>query len=125
MYRNIRLTILFFTLGILIAANIPGLAQEPYQEEVNIYVNEVKIFPTSQPTRIVIGKPEIADVTEATETEITVAGRSAGSTSLVYWDALGEHSYLINILAEDMQGVKKRIDNILEEINRLRSKLRG
>lgn len=120
MYRYIRLIILFFALGIttsLIATNIPGLAQEPYQEEVNVYVDEVKMFSTSQPTRIVIGKPQIADVTEATDTEITLAGRSAGSTTFVYWDAQGEHSYLINVFAEDMIGVKKRIDSILKEID--------
>ncbi len=92
-------------------------AASPAQEELELYMGEVKIIPVSQPRRIAIGNPSIADVINVTTSEITLAPKSAGVTTLVFWDNFGEQSYRVKVFAEDMQEIKRRVDNILSSLN--------
>ncbi len=89
---------------------------EEIAEEVILYVDQVKIFPAAIPERVVIGKPEIVDVTSVTESGITVAAKKPGSTTFVFWDKFGQQDFRIRVFAEDMSEIKQRIDNILQEL---------
>lgn len=91
-------------------------AQLYLDDEVTFYVGETKQFPVRQPTRVAIGKPEVADVVNISDVDLTLAAKSAGATTLIYWDSYGEHSYKIKVLTEDMTETKKRIDVLLKEL---------
>lgn len=86
-------------------------------EEIRLYIGETKLLPVHSPTRIVITNPNIADVANVSENTITLFPKAVGSTSLVFWDDMGEQSYRIRVLLEDMTDVKLRIDNLIKELN--------
>lgn len=85
-------------------------------EIARIIAGSNKIFSTRAPTRVLIGNPNIADVVDVTQTEITVNGKNAGTTNLVYWDAYGEQSVKIKVLAEDVEAIKERVDGLLKKL---------
>lgn len=85
-------------------------------EELTLYVNETKSLPVSKPSRVAVGNPKIADVVNVSEKTILLTGKSVGTTIFVFWDVFGEHSYQLRVLAEDMSGVKRRIDNLLKPL---------
>ncbi len=87
------------------------------QEEIIIYLNQIQIVPAHSPTRVIIGNPDIADVSEVTKTEVTLSAVATGSTALVIKDALGEHSYQVQVYKEDMGNIKRRIDSLLTSLN--------
>ena len=79
-----------------------------------MYINDTKVFSVHEPTRIAIGNPAVADVVKATEDSITVVAKTAGGTTLSWWDKFGEHSRYIQVYKQRMDRVKKRIDNLIE-----------
>jgi len=87
------------------------------EQEVELYLGETRIFKATKPARIVIGNPKVADVVRATDNSITVAPRAVGSTNFIFEDLFGEHSYRIKVLAEDMEEIKERIDELLKELD--------
>jgi len=95
---------------------LKNYALDELREEVKIYVGEPKILSVSNPTRIAIGNPSIADVTQVTKSEITLSPKAAGTTTLVIWDNFGEQSYKIKVLPEDMQEIKHRVDSLLGKL---------
>lgn len=112
---------LILILFICLMTGFPNLlnAQEANDlaEEVTLYAGQVKVFPTNIPRRIVIGNPDIADVTTVTDTEITVLGKAQGTTTFVFWDGSGEQDFKIRVFAEDLKDIKQRIDSLLKELN--------
>lgn len=92
-------------------------ASEEVGVELKLYLGQVKFMPVSNPTRVVIGNPSIADVTNVTSTEITITPKAVGSTTFVFWDNFGEQAYQIRVFFEDMSETKRRIDNLLGKIN--------
>jgi len=92
-------------------------ASDEQGEELQLYTGEIKIISVNNPTRIVIGNPNIADVSNATKSEITISPKAAGTTNLVIWDNFGEQSYKIKVFAEDMGYIKSRVDNLLGKLN--------
>jgi len=91
-----------------------ALAQD--QETVKLIVGETYIVPVRTPSRVVIGKPEVADISNVTTSEITVSAKAPGTTTLVYWDIFGEQSLKIKVFAEDIQDIKMRIDALLKSL---------
>ena len=87
------------------------------EEELRLILGEVKIITVSNPTRIVIGNPNIADVTDVSRSEITISPKAVGSTNLVFWDNFGEQSFRVKVFAEDLNEIKRRIDNLLRQLN--------
>jgi len=94
-------------------------AQEPAVgtvDAVTLYTGEMKLLPVNTPTRVVVGNPDIADVSSVSETELAIAGKSAGVTTLVWWDTKGEHTAKLRVFAEHMSEIKYRIDNLLADV---------
>jgi TonB family protein len=87
------------------------------QEEIKLYLGEPKVISVSSPTRIAIGNPNVADVVSATKSEITLSPKATGTTTLVFWDNFGEQSYKIRVFSEDINEVKRRVDNMLGKLN--------
>ena len=86
------------------------------KQEVKLYLRETRIFSVCKPTRIVISNPEIVDVVSATDSSITLVSKAVGTTNFIFEDIFGKHSYRIKVLSEDMNEVKKRIDELLKEL---------
>jgi len=86
-------------------------------EIIKIYIGGFTTIPASSPSRIAIGNPAIADVTNVTKQAITLVPKAPGSTTLVYWDNFGEQSYKIKVFAEDVGEIKSRADNLLGKLN--------
>jgi pilus assembly protein CpaC len=111
-----------FFLGILFSCQglpIFGAVDEPIdldmyvEDTVRTVVGEMRVFAVTKPTRVIIGNPQIADISDVSDTEITVSAKSAGVTTLSFWDVFGEHSIKIRVIAEDMSEIKRRADNVL------------
>lgn len=94
-----------------------GYAEIESDEELRLYLGEVKIISVNNPTRIAIGNPNIADVVSVSRNEITLSSKAAGSTTLVFWDNFGEQSYRIKVFSEEMNEIKRRVDNLLQKLN--------
>jgi len=94
-----------------------GYALDEAGEELKLFVGEPQILSVNNPTRIVIGNPDIADVSDVTKNEMTINPKAAGVTSLVFWDIFGEQSYQIKVIAENMNEIKRRVDNLLGKLN--------
>jgi len=109
--------ITFLIIASFVILPLKDYALDEVGEELKVYIGEVKVLSVSTPTRIVIGNPEIVDVTNVTKSEVTLSPKAQGITTLVVWDNFGEHSYRVNVLAERMQDVKRRVDNLLEKLN--------
>ena len=94
----------------------PASAQDMGQETLKLIVGETKIIPVQTPTRVIVGNPQVADIANVTESEITLSAKGAGRTSLVYWDVFGEQSENIKVIKEDMTQLKQRVDNLLSQL---------
>ncbi|MBU1869549.1 MAG: TonB family protein [Candidatus Omnitrophica bacterium] len=86
-------------------------------ELVKMIVGETRIFPTRSPSRVVIGNPAVADVTDANNSEITVNAKGPGTTTFAYKDVYGEQSFQIRVYSVDIFKTKERIDNLLKKLN--------
>jgi pilus assembly protein CpaC len=104
------------TIGLLIAP-FKNFALNEGGEEIKLYLNEPKAISINNPTRVVIGNPNIIDVTNITKNECTINPKAVGNTSLVIWDNFGEEDYQVKVLAEDLTGIKQRVDNLLSSLD--------
>lgn len=114
--KKIFAATLLISMGFFIFSS-PNYALDEIQEELRLYLGEVKVISVSQPRRIAIGNPAIADIANVTASEITLAPKSAGTTTLVFWDNFGEQSYRVKVFIENMQEIKSRVDNILSNLS--------
>ncbi len=85
-------------------------------EMLTLYAGEMKEVPTNHPSRVVIGNPAVADIISVDPKVITVAGKGAGMTNLLWWDGSGERSMRIKVLTEEMAYLKARIDSLLKDM---------
>jgi len=100
-----------------LAATGPASAQDLGQETLKLIAGETKIIPVQSPTRVIVGNPQVADIANVTDSEITLSAKGAGRTSLVYWDVFGEQSENIKVIKEDMNQLKQRVDNLLSKLD--------
>jgi pilus assembly protein CpaC len=92
-------------------------AADDTSEVLKIYMGGVKIVPVSNPRRIIIGNPAIADVANVSKESMTLTPKAPGMTTLVFWDNFGEQSYKVKVFTEDTNEIKLRVDNLLSKIN--------
>lgn len=99
----------------LLAVNPAFVAAEDVDIKVNL--NESKIVTVNKPKRIAIGNPDIVDVVNASDDMVILSPKIRGTTNLMIWDNAGIHSYRVRVVGGDMQEVKLRVDEILEQLN--------
>lgn len=90
---------------------------ETIQEELRLYMGTNQTISVSNPTRIAIGNPAVADVSQVSKKEMTIVPKSTGATTLVLWDSFGEQSFMIKVFAENTKELKTRIDNALAKLH--------
>ncbi|TBR17236.1 TonB family protein [bacterium] len=93
-----------------------GFAKDDKSEDVILYMGETKIIPVSNPTRVMIGNPAVADVSNVGKKEMNLTPKSVGRTTLVFWDDFGEQSSQVKVYAEDIVTIKERVDVLLEKL---------
>ncbi|MFA4993632.1 MAG: pilus assembly protein N-terminal domain-containing protein, partial [Candidatus Omnitrophota bacterium] len=118
MHKKINVYIWASLLTALMLAGVnPMLAEDVQQETIKLLVGETRIIPTQTPTRVIVGNPQVVDISNVTESEITISAKSPGQTSLVYWDTFGEQSENIKVIKEDISLIKRRVDNLLSQLD--------
>lgn len=110
----------FISIPIVISAILLGFnfiqGSTDEGEVIKLIVGEAKIISTRAPTRVVIGNPQVADIGDVSNTEISLTAKAPGVTTLIYWDAFGEQSVKIRVVSEDMEEIKRRVDNLLNTL---------
>lgn len=101
----------------LVISSFSDLVLSQTSTELKLVLGENRIIPISNPTRVVVGNPAVADVAGITKNEMTVVAKGVGRTTLVFWDNFGEQSYDVKVFAEDINDVKRRVDNVLEKLD--------
>ena len=120
-FKKYFLTVLFLAfmqytfafLNIVLAQEIP---LEDF-EEIKLLVGQAQTVAVSNPKRVVVGKPEIADVFSVTTNEVVLEPKKAGQTTLFVWDTYGQHAYRLKVLSDDLDLLKAHADSILKELN--------
>jgi pilus assembly protein CpaC len=115
MKKNIIIAFLAVSSVFVILKNDYTLSQT-IRDELKMYMGVNHTIAVSNPTRIAIGNPAVADVAQVSKKEMTIVPKAVGSTTLVYWDNFGEQSYVVKVYSEDMQEVKRRIDSAIERL---------
>ncbi|MEW6170049.1 MAG: TonB family protein [Candidatus Omnitrophota bacterium] len=82
---------------------------------IKLYLGEIERISVSMPNRVAIGNPLVADVASVTENEIVLTPKGQGATSFTYWDIYGQHSYIIQVYAENLNLLRKRVEQILKD----------
>jgi pilus assembly protein CpaC len=90
---------------------------EPSSSEEILYKGEMKSVGVNVPKRVIIGKPDIADIYSVNTKEIVLVGKASGSTTLIWWDQGGEHMSRIKVMVEDMRDINARISNLIKELD--------
>jgi pilus assembly protein CpaC len=112
--------IFLFTLLVTIAVLLfpfKDYAASNGEEEIKLYLGQLKNIPVSYPRRVAIGNPDIADITGVTREEVTITPKAAGMTSLMVLDNFGEQSFKVKVFAENITDIKNRVDTLLKSLD--------
>ncbi len=109
--------IISLVLAAIIALPLQHYASDKVDEELKLYMGEIRTLPVNNLVRIVLGNPAIADVVNVSKTEMTINPKAPGRTTLVFWDLYGEQSYIVKVFSENMLEAKRRIDNLLAKLD--------
>lgn len=112
-----KISAFLFLVSILVLPFSRGYVANEIGEELKLYLGESRILSVNSPSRVVIGNPAVADVANVTTTEVTIAPKSQGTTTLIIWDNMGEQSYKVKVFSENIDDVKKRVDSLLEKLD--------
>lgn len=77
--------------------------------QIDAVVGETKIVPVSNPKKVAIGDPAIADIASAGSTEILISAKATGETNLQVWDAYGQREIAIRVFTEDLGKLNNRL----------------
>jgi TonB family protein len=104
----------------VLAACLPRTASSEFfsQEygainKIDIVIGETKVIDVSNPKRIAIGDPKVADVAGASNTELILSAKAMGETNLQVWDDFGQREITVRVFAEDLAKLKKRLEDLL------------
>ena len=90
----------FLILGLaVVLARVPAAAQAEGQA-LHVFVGKSVVINLQSPvTRILSSNPAVIDTLATSPTQIVVEGKSAGSSSLILWDATG-HSQMLDVTVD-------------------------
>ncbi|MFA5287117.1 MAG: TonB family protein [Candidatus Omnitrophota bacterium] len=117
MMKKILGVIFLTAVNIFFFMNQSCILSETVKEEIKIYMGTAHVISVNKPMRIAIGNPNIADVAQVSNAEMTIVPKAAGDTTLVFWDNFGEQSYTIKVFSENTEELKVRIDKAIAKLN--------
>lgn len=107
----------FLLVSLIVFPSSNYYAAGNYGEELKIYMGDVEVVSVRNPVRIAIGNPSIADVTNVSKNDVTIAPKGVGSTTFVVWDDFGEQNYRIKVLPENLNVIRQRVDTLLAKLD--------
>ena len=84
-----------------------------WAQEIQLVLNELKIFPVYKLQRVAVGDPNIADVRVLGDRELMLMAKGVGTTSLLLWDEAGQRSFKIIVIEKDLEKIAGRIRGLL------------
>jgi pilus assembly protein CpaC len=102
------------------AAAMPPAAENAYEDstnELSVAVGKSVLVDCAQPIhRVAVGLGEVAEATAISPTEIMIAGKAAGETSLIIWDIRGGRQFFnvkvhppAEISADNLDAVRREL----------------
>lgn len=102
-------------LGIFIFASLTkSVTAEENLNNINIILGDVSNVRVEGLTRVSITDPDIADIADATENEVSIVARRMGHTMLFVWDSTGKKIFSVNVAGDDILKVRDRIEKLLK-----------
>jgi len=87
------------------------------QDAIDLVVGDIETLPANGLIRVSITNPEIADISDAQNSKVSLLAKRTGETVLFLWDASGKRSIKVRVVNEDLSVVKARVQKILDEAN--------
>ena len=103
----------------LITLTIGACSADEYSRELILVIPEIKTVSVYHPRRVAISNPDIADIGTVAENDVMLIPKNPGKTTLVIWDKMGQQSYDIRVVSEDLEDLKFRIDKLIGELGYL------
>jgi len=108
------------TLGFaLFLLYIPHLsADEKSSDEsavLDMITGDIQTITVHNLTRVSVTDPDTADIADAQSDKISVLAKKPGDTILFLWDDKGKRSVKIRVANEDLDGIKEKIQRLLDE----------
>lgn len=115
--KGMFLAAVFVVFGAVISlpqAVYPEFFSDDYSapKQLDMVLGESKVVPVTNPKRIAIGNPSIADVVGAGNAELLVSAQNPGETNLQIWDDMGQREIVVRVFAEDLKKLQKRLEDL-------------
>src|SRR5258708_3483680 len=95
-----QLKVSFAALGIALLLQVVPAAAQSEGQALHVFVGKSMVINLQSPvTRILSSNPAVIDTLATSPTQIVVEGKSAGSSSLILWDATG-HSQMLDVTVD-------------------------
>jgi len=93
-------------------------------KQIQLMVNELRVFPVNELHRVAVSDPSVADVTVLSDRELMLMAKQAGATNMIVWDKSGQRSFNIVVNDKDLEKVAERIRELLisSDIRQIRVK---
>jgi len=85
-----------------------------YNDEVFLVRGELENLTVHSITRLSVTDPDIADVVDATATDLLIVGKEVGQTILFVWDEHGKRSIMIHVFNNNLDLVKERLTKLFK-----------
>lgn len=105
-----------FCAVLLLTALVPVVAHAALPESLSLTVGEVQPLKVNAVQRIVIGDPDVIDITVVTEHELLVRALKAGATTLIVWDADGQQTAKLTVAQRKEGHSKEQVGRLLEQL---------
>ena len=104
------------TFGLLFLGSYSGtLTAQDDQGNINMILGDVQNVKVNGLTRVSVTDPEIADIADAKDQEVSVVARKIGHTILFVWDTTGKRTYSVNVSSDDLERLKARLSVLLAD----------
>lgn len=84
------------------------------KHEIHMVRGELEVLKVFSLTRISIADPNIADITEANEREVTVIAKDIGQTPVFIWDKHGKRTLMIYVVNQELSMLKTRLEELFK-----------
>jgi len=88
-------------------------AGEIPHESHRILTGQIITLKAVSPVRVVVVRPKVLEVEKVTSSSVDLIGKEEGQTLVEILDAQGKKTYRIEVLAEDMEELREKVDNLL------------
>jgi len=99
------------------APAVPTGVDSLYIDEIYLLQGELENIRVYSLTRLSLENPSVVDIVKADDKEILIIAKAVGKTALFVWDENGKRSITIQVLEQDLNYLKQRIDKLLASAN--------